>query len=243
MAIRLTNTSKAAIDAGLKVLVYGAAGAGKTMLCATTGEPTVIISAEAGLLSLAGHAIPVLEVKTMEDVADAYRYLTQSEEGLGFRWVCLDSISEIAEVVLAREKSTAKDPRQAYGALADEMGRLVRAFRDLPRNVYFSSKMERTKDESTGITLYGPSMPGQKVGQQLPYFFDEVFALRVEPDTTEPQHPGEPPRVSRWLQTGRCLQYEAKDRSGRLGMYEPPSLAGIYQKIVAGTSPAEAEAA
>lgn len=37
MAIKLTTTAQAARDNGLKVLVHGPAGAGKTTLCATTG--------------------------------------------------------------------------------------------------------------------------------------------------------------------------------------------------------------
>ena len=33
-----------------------------------------------------------------------------------------------------------------------------------------------------GRMLYSPSMPGNKTAQALPYFFDEVLALRVEKD-------------------------------------------------------------
>ncbi len=41
--------------------------------------------------------------------------------------------------------------------------------------------MKRTQDE-TGKILYSPSMPGNKTGQALPYFFDEVldFVLRKQ---------------------------------------------------------------
>lgn len=224
MAIKLTTTAQAARDSGLKLLVHGPAGAGKTTLCATTGEPTVIISAEAGLLSLRGHDIPVIEVGSIEDVHEAYRFVAESADARDFRWVCLDSISEIAEVVLAREKAGAKDPRQAYGALADQMGQLIRAFRDLPgRNVYMSCKQARQQDAASGATLYFPSLPGQMLGQGIAYFFDFVFALRVERDTEG--------NVSRWLQTGRDFTHEAKDRSGALAMFEPPNLAAIASKV------------
>lgn len=232
MAIKLTTTAQAARDNGLKVLVHGPAGAGKTTLCATTGEPTVIISAEAGLLSLRGHDIPVIEVGSLEDVHDAYRFVAESAEAREFRWVCLDSISEIAEVVLTREKAGAKDPRQAYGALADQMGSLIRAFRDLPgRNVYMSCKQARQQD-AAGATLYFPSLPGQMLGQNVSYFFDFVFALRVERDQNG--------NVTRWLQTGRDFTHEAKDRSGVLDMFEPPDLGAIARKVRASISKADA---
>ena len=145
-AIKLTSTKQAAQLNGLKVCVYGASGAGKTRLCATTGAPTVIISAESGLLSLRDTDIPVIEVQTLQDVFDAYQFVSQSAEAQHFEWVCLDSISDIGEAVLSAEKKTSKDPRQAYGAMADQMHELVRAFRDLPgKNVYFSAKMENRR--------------------------------------------------------------------------------------------------
>lgn len=230
MSIRFTTTNAAAQINGIKVLVHGLAGTGKTMLCGTTGEPTVIISAEAGLLSLARTNIPVIEVSSLADMHEAYRFLTQSAEGQQFKWVCLDSISEIAEKVLAEEKRKAKDPRQAYGALIEEMWSLIRAYRDLQgRDVYFSCKTDKSKDAS-GAILYAPDMPGNTLGQGIGYFFDEVFCLRAERDAADPQ------KVSRFFQTGRDHMYEAKDRSGALDLYEPPSLQHIKQKILAHAS-------
>lgn len=224
MAIKLTTTAQAAADNGIKVLVHGPAGSGKTTLAATTGVPTVIISAEAGLLSLRHHDIPVIEVQSIEDVHEAYRFISESAEAQDFRWVCLDSISEIAEVCLAREKQANKDPRAAYGQLADQMGALIRAFRDLPqRSVYFSCKQARTQDQATGAQLYFPSLPGQMLGQGIGYYFDFVFALRVERDAEG--------NVTRWLQTGRDFTHEAKDRSGALELFEPCDLAAIARKV------------
>lgn len=225
MAIKLTTTKQAAQVNGIKVLVYGQAGAGKTSLCATIDEPAVIISAESGLLSLRGKDIPVIEVKSIADVHEAYQFITQSDDAKDFRWVCLDSISEIAEVVLNHEKKASKDPRQAYGALAEQMQDLLRAFRDIPgRNVYMSAKMDRQKDEQTGAMLYGPSMPGSKLGQGIPYLFDEVFVLRAER--------ADDGQVYRTLQTSGDFQYVAKDRSGCLDLYEAPNLSSIAAKIL-----------
>jgi phage nucleotide-binding protein len=229
MAITLTSTKDSAALNGLKFLVHGPAGAGKTSLCATTGEPTVIISAESGLLSLRGVDIPVIEVKTLDQLYEAYDFVVNTEQGQAFKWICLDSISEIAEVVLNHEKKVAKDPRQAYGALAEKMTDLIRAFRDLPgRNVYFSCKQERAKDEQSGAMLYYPAMPGNMLKQGVGYFFDFVFALRIEKDAD-----GNP---TRWLQTSRDYNYEAKDRSGSLEMFESPDLSAIAAKVISTTA-------
>lgn len=227
MAIQLVSTRQSAHLNGLKFLVHGPAGAGKTTLCATTGDAarTLIISAESGLLSLARVDIPVIEVKTLDQLYEAYQFVAHSEEGQQFSWVCLDSISEIAEVVLNNEKKTAKDARAAYGSLAEKMTDLIRAFRDLPgRNVYFSCKQERAKDEQTGAMLYFPSLPGNMLKQGISYFFDFVFALRVEKDAD-----GNP---ARYLQTQRDFNYEAKDRSGALDAFELPDLSQIAAKVL-----------
>jgi len=46
--------------------------------------------------------------------------------------------------------------------------------------VYMSAKLEKTQDEM-GRVLYSPSMPGNKTGQALPYFFDEDADMAAVP--------------------------------------------------------------
>lgn len=221
MAINLKSTNTVKMN-GLKVLVYGMAGSGKTTLIKTLPAP-VILSAEGGLLSISGEDLPYIEIKTMADLREAYGWLASSEEAKGFRSVALDSISEIAEVVLGTEKAQSKDPRQAYGAMQDIMTALIRDFRDLPgRHVYFSAKAEKQQNE-LGQLLHSPAMPGQKLGQMLPYFFDEVLALRVGQNEN-----GE---TMRMLQCATDGIWTAKDRSGRLDMWEPADLGRIIEKI------------
>ena len=221
MAISLRRT-KEIMNRGVKVLVYGPAGAGKTCLIPTLENP-VILSAEGGLLSIQGFDVPFIEIDSMETLKEAYIWLTDSEEGQAFKSVALDSISEIGEVVLSFEKKATKDPRAAYGAMQDQMSEMIRAFRDLPgRHVYFSAKLEKSQDE-TGKILYAPSMPGNKAGQSLPYFFDEVLALRVERNADGNEQ--------RALMCDSDGLWTAKDRSGRLDKWETPDLGAIIAKI------------
>lgn len=238
MAIQFTSASRESTSAGTKCLVYGGSGMGKTVLNATMPSP-VLISAESGLLSLkqanlerlfgVGHPqvcydIPVIKVSSVEDLTAAYEWCTKSAEAKNFQSVGMDSLSEIAEVVLNNAKRQVKDPRQAYGELIEKMETLIRLFRDLPeKNVLMVAKMEPMKDEMSGIVKYGPSMPGAKLAVKLPYFFDEVFRLGVNKD---PQG-----KEFRFLQTQPDLQYEAKDRSGALAPMEYPFLSSVFQKI------------
>lgn len=224
MAIKLTSTKKA--SAHVKVLVFGEAGMGKTVLCATAPTP-LIISAEAGLLSLADQDIPVIEVKTVQDVLDVYEWVTTNEDAKQFETICLDSLSEIAEVLLTQYKKEEKDPRKAYGRINDDMSHLIRKFRDLKgKHVYFSCKMIRKEDENSGITSYKPAMPGNTLINNLPYFFDEVLALRIGKTASGVEY--------RYLQTQPELQWPAKDRSGCLAKKEKPDLSYIMEKIKKG---------
>jgi phage nucleotide-binding protein len=221
MAIQLKRTKEATAQA-VKLLVYGQAGAGKTSLIPTLPKP-VILSAEGGLLSIADTNLPFLEITSMAELQEAYKWLTSSAEAGEFQSVALDSISEIAEVVLNQEKKVNKDPRAAYGAMQEQMADVIRAFRDLPgKHVYMSAKLEKTQDEM-GRVLYAPSMPGNKTGQSLPYFFDEVLALRVEKDAEG--------FTRRALMTDGDGLWLAKDRSGKLEVWEDADLGEIIKKI------------
>jgi len=221
MAINLKSTSGIHLN-GVKVLVYGQSGSGKTSLIKTLPAP-LVLSAEGGLLSIADADVPFIEVSSTDTLKEAYQWVLNSDEAKHFQSIALDSISEIAEVVLNFEKKNTKDPRAAYGAMQEQMGDIIRGFRDLPgKNVYFSAKLEKTQDEM-GRVLYAPSMPGNKVGQSLPYFFDEVLALRVERDADG--------NSQRALMCESDGLWQAKDRSGKLAAWEAPDLGEIIKKI------------
>ncbi len=221
MAINLKRTGTLSAN-GVKLLVYGQAGAGKTSLIRTLPEP-IVLSAEGGLLSIQDADLPFIEVASMEDLREAYEWVAGSDEAKVFASVALDSISEVAEVVLQYELKRNKDGRAAYGELNSTMNELIRAFRDLPgKHVYMSAKLEKSQDEM-GRMLYNPGMPGKSLTQGLPYFFDEVLALRVEKDADG--------NTQRALMCDSDGLWAAKDRSGKLDAWEAPDLGAIIAKI------------
>ena len=238
MALTFTMSSQIVESTGVKLLVYSDAGMGKTVLTATLPHP-ILISAESGVLSLKKrnlerlfgvgnqsitYDIPSIVINNVDEFSEAYEWVSRSREANNFQSVAIDSLSEIAEVVLANAKRQVKDPRQAYGELLEKMMFSVRKFRDLKnKHVYMSAKMEPRKDEATGVVSYLPAMPGSKLGPQLPYLFDEVFRLGVNKAPNGESY--------RFLQTQPDFQYTAKDRSGSLSPVENPHLGYIISKI------------
>jgi hypothetical protein len=221
MAIKFSTTAECARTDGIKVLVYGKAGAGKTRLCATAPKP-VIIAAEGGMLSLRDEEIPVIRVETMEDLQEAYLWVRDNPKAKKFETICLDSISEIAEIVLSAAKATVKDARSAYGELTDQMTRTLKDFRDLRgKNVYFSAK-EAKRVEGETVT-FEPGMPGKQLGPAMVYYFDEVFNLNSDTNAEGEKY--------RYLRTDSNFQYEGKDRSGALAVREEANLTKIFDKI------------
>jgi len=216
--LKSTSTVK---SGSIKMLAYGQAGSGKTSLIPTLPTP-VILSAEGGLLSIAHKEIPFLEISDMDALREAYKWLAESDEAKQFASVAIDSISEIAEVCLGNEKKVNKDPRAAYGEMQTTMAEIIRRFRNLPKHILMTAKLEKAQDE-TGRMLYSPSMPGNKTGQSLPYYFDIVAALRVEKDAE-----GVTQRAMMLESDGL---WQAKDRSGKLAVWEAPDLGEIIKKI------------
>ena len=78
MAIQIKRSGSLCAD-GVKLLVYGQAGAGKTSLIPTLPSP-IALSAEGGLLSIAGADIPYIEIGSMDALQEAYMWLRDSAD-------------------------------------------------------------------------------------------------------------------------------------------------------------------
>ena len=69
--MEIRSTKDVSISTGVKILVYGQAGAGKTTMIKTLPNP-IILSAEAGLLPLSSLNLPYIQVNTPQDMYEAY---------------------------------------------------------------------------------------------------------------------------------------------------------------------------
>lgn len=222
--MQIQNTNKITAADGIKAVIYGRSGVGKTMLCATAPGP-IILSAEKGLLSLRKFNIPYIDINNYKDLKDAYVWAMQSSESRKYATFCLDSMSEIAEVVLAEELRKTKDPRKAYVETQQQMYAIIREFRDFKgRNVAFIGKQMLIEEgQLPVIKRASPIMPSAALQNQVPYFFDLVLHLY----TGRNLQTGVEYRA---LHTNASSEWDAKDRSGNLDFIEPADLSYIFKK-------------
>lgn len=213
--MQFTTTSAVAQSGGKKIVVYGLSGVGKTRLARTIGN-SVIISAENGLLSLAGDNIPAILVSTPEDVIGAYKWLL-ADAGRTFTTVFVDSISDIAEVAQRGYMAMHKDIRKAIGESNQFIFELIRNFRDMPHNVVFIAK------ESSKTGTAAPMLPSSGVTDNFSYYFDVV--ARMKNVQTEEG------KTASVLQCVGSFDTLAKDRSGKLAEIEPANISHIIRKL------------
>ena len=234
--MKITTLQQSVASNGVKAFIYGMAGVGKTPLVLTLPGHGLVVNAEAGLLSLMNRdsagSFDVVNVTSIQDMQEVHRLLKGGTTN--YAWVFIDSISEIAEVLIAEEKQKTKDPRQAYGALMDRMSALLRAFRDLPMDVVCIGKAQRVREEDTGRTTVEILIPGSKIGASIPYMFDEVFYQFTHVDK-------ETGITATWLQTKSDNKVVCRDRSGRLDDFEAPNLGDILTKIKSSATVVAAE--
>lgn len=223
------NTDDIATDGTVNICVYGPSGIGKTTLITTLPKrETLILNMERGLLSVAGTGIDYVNIFSTADLAEAYKQLTENPVWMSkYKYVALDSISDLSETILGEERKKNADGRAAYGSMASMMLPVIKQFRDLPYNVIFITKLDTVKDELNGGIMFGPMFPGQQLPKQTPYIVDALLAAR--PTVMDADG-----NVQRYLQTQPDFQWQAKTRTTaktRLNNTEPMDLQWIIDKL------------
>jgi len=221
----------------IKAIVYGPSGVGKTTLAGTTGEPTLVVSFEGGLMALANKDIDFVDC-TLDDegnviskparldkLREVYAWLQTPEARTKYKWVCIDSLTEIGQNVIEKQNGLfpeRKDSMVLWGEVGKELRAIIKAFRDLPGyNVVFTALSEVDKDEM-GARFQAISLPG-KIAQQCPAYFDLCLYYHVFENEE-----GEKKRVLVTQPTDKAV---AKDRSGKLDLMMEPNLSEIAKRI------------
>lgn len=208
---------------GVKSLCYGPPGRGKTPICNTAPRP-VLCASEPGLLSMRGSPVMTCEAYTPEAIDDFYNWLFSSQEAANYDTVCVDSVSQQAEILLTQELKRNKDGRKAYGEMSRRMMEHMNGlYYSRNKHTYLICKQGQTETQPTEKVPY---FPGKDLGVKVPHLYDEILHLDLH----------NVPGVGT-VQAFRCLpSYDARarDRSGRLAEFEQPNLTHLFNKILQG---------
>lgn len=210
---------------GVKLIMYGEPGIGKTPLLETA--PNVVLCAsEPGLLSMRKSQIPTWEAYTGQRQREFMDWLFQSSEARRYDTVAFDSISQTAENVAQEiSKKPGKHGLQAYGEMAREVEDWIEKLYRLPqKHVILIAKQERWLEN--GTTFKKPFFPGKYLPISIPHKFDEIihFGHYIVPGM------GNAP-----IKALRCWgdgYTHARDRSGNLAEFEPPHLGQLFAKAM-----------
>lgn len=248
--MKIENTLEAESQK-LKIVVAAEAGNGKTTLASTIEpelkEKVLVISAEAGLLSLRGKNVDFVELQKRYDetnkvwvevpkserinrLIEIFGYIQRPEVMAKYQWLFIDSLTEINQnmedfLESQEEFQGPKNTIKKFGELTKRMLGLCKAFRDMPHyNVVFSALVKNVTDSDNKTTM-AISMTGA-FAEKLPALFDEIFYLGVMNDVDEQG------RNTRQILTQKTDKITfPKDRGGRLSRTEPANLGLIVKKL------------
>ncbi len=214
---------------GVKALIFGPAGTGKTPILNTAPRP-VLLATEAGLLSMRGSKIPTYEAYTSQRIDEFFKWFFNSTETKNFDTLGIDSGSQTADVYLnAALSGTSKSGNKKHGMAAyGEMAtNTMEHFRTLYytryKHVYMVCKEEIADVEFQ--SLRRPYFPGKVLPVDVPHLYD--FILRLAKSNV-PGFNGE----TLAFQCNGNMNVLARNRTGNLNDFEPPDFGLLVQKAM-----------
>lgn len=186
--------------------------------------------------------VDVLKVTCWDDLEDIIDLLDSGKTR--YKSLGVDSLTEINYLGLREitEKAGKTNPAkhdgelsqlQDYARSATRMRRVIRSFRDLPINVFFTALPVENKDETSGAIEIRPSLTG-KLSEEIPGMLDVVGYMSTH-KLKSGESEADSKRVIYFQPQGR---FRAKDRSegGKLGLYmeldkDTKTLVEIFDKL------------
>ncbi len=234
---QLKPASQLANKYGVKCILYGPPGIGKTPLINTAPRP-VLLATEPGLLSMQSSNVPTWDAFTRPRIEEFFKWFFESKDAANFDTLAIDSGSQIAEISLMHWKATCRDGRKAFGEMSDEcMKYFDGLFFMQNKHIVLICKQTQVEVGSHAVRLEGggfqietryqaqPFFPGQDLKVKVPHRYDEILQMC---DVTMPQ-------IGK-VKAIRTLGNEdvlARDRSGKLNEFEPPNLTDLFRKAMA----------
>jgi hypothetical protein len=203
---------------GVKSIIYGPPGSGKTPVVNTAPRP-LLLACEPGLLSMRNSTVPTWFAPDVPKLDEFWKWFFGSQETKNFDTIAVDSISQMADVYLQDALKTNKHGLKAYGEMASEtMDKLRQLYYTKGKHTYLICK------EGNVDGYKRPFMPGQQLNVDLPHLFDQILYLNIHNIPGAGAH-----------KAFRCtpdISIMSRDRTGMLNEYEPPDFGAIVKKVM-----------
>jgi hypothetical protein len=221
---------------GIRMVLYGKPGVGKTVFGATLPDP-LILAVEKGVLSIADRfkQLHVIGVDRYDELKMALAFL-RKDAGKTYKSVVIDSLSEARRkhmddlLELHQKTSPTLD---LYLANTTELRRLIRDYCDLTINVLFICSSKAETDDETGARHTGLGLTRQLAGE-MPGYVDVLgyMGVKVTRDAEKAT------TVERFILTEPTDRIDAKDRSGKLPRIVQPVTFETIQELIFPPKPA-----
>lgn len=220
--------SSFAATQGVKCVIYGPPGSGKTPIICGAPEVMVFLM-EPGTLSVRNvKNVAAYAPRTVKEIDDCIDWVLNSKEAKQFQSFGFDSLSEMAAIKLQeiQSKSPGMHGLQQYGKAGEwTIQHLRKLYYHMGSNIFLNAKQNNTID---GRGMINPSYIGKMLEVEVPHLFDEVFHVEKVNATVDNKTEEQP--AFRTRETAGC-QFSCRDRSGVLDEFEPADLIYIVDKI------------
>jgi phage nucleotide-binding protein len=209
MAVKVENSKNLAKENGIRVLLYGASGVGKSFQAVHTGK-TVVITSEKADLTLNDFDVDIIKINSSKELKEAYNYVAENADK--YDTVFIDSLTDIGEMIVMELKKSGNysksDTYKMWSDFTDIMITITKSFRDMENiNVVLICLEESIKNGFEEKIV--PQIPAKKAKSKLVSLYDIVTRLHVNEN-------GE-----REFLCAPSDEFDAKDRSGKLNPVEP----------------------
>ena len=202
---------------GVKAVIYGPPGSGKTPLVGTCPRP-VLLAVEPGMLSMRNSNVPTWMAPNKARIDEFMKWFENSSEAKNFDTLAIDSTSQMCNIAL--DESKAKHGLAQYGEMADYVWPYMqRLYFMKEKHMFLIAKEELTVDGKRR-----PSYPGQVLNKDIPHLYDCILRIAKVPI----------PNVGETLafQCNGTIDIIARNRTGDLADFEPPNFNDIVKKVM-----------
>jgi hypothetical protein len=169
MIIELKSGSLLANKTAISLFNYGPNGSGKTNMISTCPKPYSIFTEAAAIgLELRGFKVDGVVVNTFADLEQVTNEIVQGKRAVGFETICLDSISEVTDLIIPHVLGGKQIPVgiSDWYHVKEKLKRyvihdLIQGVDSIKKNLYVTARANLKEDEASGVSAGTPDTIGQ----------------------------------------------------------------------------------